>query len=314
MEISYSAPAKIILSGEHSVVYTKPAFVSAVNLRLKTTVKEGKSEVKDDNLHKAVLYCDKNVKNYLKSKKTKFQERDFIYYFSSEIPRGRGMGSSAAFCVALSASLLHFYTGHAFSKEDINTVAYKSEKFFHGMPSGVDVSASSFGGLIFYRKEFEFLKNISALNFKIPKNIQDNLIIIDTGKPKESTSEMVKIVGKNYNRNPQKMERVFGGIEKTTKKMVVSVIKEDPNLFSDCIEENQLLLDDLGIVSEKTRKLLNQLRSSGVGKVTGAGGLKSSSGLVLFLIKDKEDFQRHKRNLNLKIIKFLQDFEGVKQI
>src|SRR3989338_2438064 len=155
MKISYSAPGKIILSGEHSVVYGKPALVTAVNLRLTVTINEGKPQIKD-------------------------KKKSFNYYYKSDIPIGRGMGSSAAFCVATAAALLHFYTGREYDKQIINSLAYQGETYFHGMPSGVDVSASCFGGLIFYRKEFEFLKNISSLNFKIPKRIQDQLILIDS--------------------------------------------------------------------------------------------------------------------------------------
>ena len=53
------------------------------------------------------------------------------------------MGSSAAFCVASVAALLHFYTGKQYEKQVINSLAYQCEKYFHGMPSGVDVSARS---------------------------------------------------------------------------------------------------------------------------------------------------------------------------
>src|SRR5690606_33246391 len=121
---------------------------------------------------------------------------------------------------------------------------------------GVDVSASTFGGLIFYRKEFEFLKTVSALNFKIPKHFEDNLILIDTGKPVESTMEMVSLVGKRYNEDPRHMEQTFASIERVTKRMVVSVVKEDLGLFTECIRENETLLEDLGIVSQSTKELL----------------------------------------------------------
>lgn len=304
--VSYSAPGKIILSGEHWVVYGKPAFVTAVDLRLSVTIEEGKKGTK----HQAVDHIEELVLSYLK-KHQEIKKKLFSCTFSSDILIGRGMGSSAAFCVATVAALLHFYTGKQFDKQVVNSLAYQAEKYFHGMPSGVDVSASCFGGLIFYRKEFEFLKHISSLNFKIPRQFQDNLLLIDSGKPKESTAEMVKHVGKRYNDMPKEMEQTLVQIEKVTKRMVVSIVKEDLNMFSEAVKDNQTYLEDFGIVSDNTKKLMQRLSQFGVGKVTGAGGLHEGSGMILFLTDQKEKLISYLQEQNINFVSFKQDFEGV---
>ena len=311
MQITYSAPGKIILSGEHSVVYGKPAFVSAVNLRLTVNINEGKPQINDKKNHEDVMKIEKIEIKYL-HKQTKVKKKSFNYYYKSDIPVGRGMGSSAAFCVATVAALLHFYTGREYEKQIVNSLAYQGEKYFHGMPSGVDVSASCFGGLIFYRKEFEFLKNISSLNFKIPKKIQDQLILIDSGRPVESTAQMVKHVGKRYNDDPKFIETVLNTIEKLTKRMVVSIVKEDTDLFQETVKENQSELEKIGIVSKQTSVLLKKLQAYGVGKVTGAGGLAEGSGLILFFTKDKEGLGNYAIKNKLTLLPFEQDFEGVR--
>lgn len=311
MQITYSAPGKIILSGEHSVVYGKPAFVTAVNLRLSIIINEGKPQINDKKIHEAVMKIEDIVIKYLQ-KKTQVKKKTFSYEYKSEIPIGRGMGSSAAFSVATAAALLHFYSGHQNDRQTINMLAYQGEKYFHGMPSGVDVSASCFGGLIFYRKEFEFLKNISSLNFKIPKKIQDQLILIDSGQPVESTSQMVQHVGKRYNENPKIMETVFNTIEKLTKRMVVSIVKEDTDLFQETMKENQEELENIGIVSKSTKKILKDLEPYGVGKVTGAGGLMEGSGLILFFAKERDGLENYAKKNKLTLLPFEQDFEGVK--
>ena len=318
MKITYSAPGKIILSGEHSVVYGKPAFVTAVNLRLSVTIHECKPQIKDKpsdsegkKIHEAVMKIEDTVINYLQ-KQTKLKKKSFSYFYKSDIPIGSGMGSSAAFCVATVAALLHFYTGCEHDKQIINSLAYQGEKYFHGMPSGVDVSASCFGGLIFYRKEFEFLKNISSLNFKIPKKIQDQLILIDSGQPVESTEQMVKHVGKRYNENPKLIETVLNTMEKLTKRMVVSIVKEDMRLFQETVQENQKELENLGIVSKQTSELLKNLQAYGVGKVTGAGGITEGSGLIMFFAKNKEGLENYAIKNKLTLLPFEQDFAGVK--
>lgn len=309
MKISYSAPGKIILSGEHAVVYGKPAFVTAVDLRLTVTVEEGEKGTK----HQAVDHIEDLVINYL-NKSKKVSKKAFSFEVSSDIPIGRGMGSSAAFCVATVAALLHFYSERQADKQIINSLAYQSEKFFHGMPSGVDVSASCFGGLIFYRKEFEFLKNISSLNFKMPVSFQKNLLLIDSGKPSEPTSDMVKMVGKRYNKMPKEMEHTLVQIEKITKRMVVSIVKEDLNMFAEAIHDNENQLVDFGIVSKETQKLLSTLSEYGVGKVTGAGGYKAGSGMILFLAQDMEKTVKYLKSQNIEYVPFKQDFDGVKHI
>lgn len=312
MTISYSAPGKVILSGEHSVVYGKPAFVSAIDLRLTVQIKDGNNKKINAKLHESFSYIEDIVIKYL-SKKQSVKKRPLLYLYKSDIPVGRGMGSSAAFCVASSAALLHFYSEKEQDKQVINSIAYQAEKYFHGMPSGVDVSASCFGGLIFYRKEFEFLKHISSLNFKIPQIILDNLYIIDSGKPEESTAEMVKMVGKKYNENPKGMDTIFVNIEKVTKRMVVSVVKEDVRMFHDAILENQKLIEDLGIVSQRTKILIRSLSKFGIGKVTGAGGLKNGSGMILFSATN-EKIKDHLAKNKIKNLEFNQDFKGVERI
>ncbi len=305
--VSYSAPGKIILSGEHSVVYGKPAFVTAVDLRLTVTVEDGDKGTK----HQSVDHIEEVVLSYLRKHIT-VSKKTFSCEYTSDIPIGRGMGSSAAFCVATVAALLHFYTGKQYDKQVINSLAYQSEKYFHGMPSGVDVSASCFGGLIFYRKEFEFLKHISSLNFKIPKKIQDNLYLIDSGKPSESTAEMVKLVGKRYNESPKDMEQTLVQIEKVTKRMVISIVKEDSTMFKEALQENEKLVEDLGIVSAQTRKLIESLSPIGIGKVTGAGGIAEGSGMILFYSEDRDTFKKVLHEKTIPYVPFHQDFDGVK--
>jgi mevalonate kinase len=123
---------------------------------------------------------------------------------------------------------------------------------------------------------------------------------------------MVQLVGKRYNAMPVEMEQTLIGIEKVTKKMVVSLVKEDLQMFAECIEENQKLLVEFGIVSDSAQKLVTAVTPAGVGKVTGAGGAESGSGLLLFLIRDTEIFESLKAKHHLKTIPFKQNFEGVK--
>ncbi len=311
--ISFSAPAKVIFSGEHAVVYGKPALVCAINRRLTFTVYKKVKENKKNKKNKMVMMVSDKVKEYLLNEKIKFTDKDFDFKIDSQIPPGRGLGSSAAFSIASVASFLKFYSEKEFSKETINNLAYKIEKYFHKNPSGVDNTASCFGGLIYFRKEFDFLKNISILNFKISKKIEENLVLIDSGKPLETTAEMVDSVGRLYNKKPSFVEKILNDIEKITKRMMVAIIKENANLFQQCLFDNQILLESLGVVSFKTKRLLKDLNQFGVGKITGAGGSADGSGFILFFAQEKEKLKKFLKEKKLNFYDFQLDYQGLKE-
>ncbi len=310
--ITYSAPAKVILSGEHAVVYGKPAIVASLDLRLKFTITSVVRSYNRRNDPNIQLLTD-IVKGYLKKNKIKYIDNDFSVKIKSNIPIKKRLGSSAAFCVAGVASLLDFYTDREWDKETINNLSYLMEKHFHTNASGVDTSIASFGGLVYYRKEFEFLKTISVLDFKIPPNIDESLYLIDSGNPQESTGQMVEAVGKLYNKKPQFVDSILNDIEKTTKRMVISLIKKDVEFFVKCIIDNQIFLDMLGVVSEKARIILKKLEPYGIGKVTGGGGKKKGSGYIMFFATDKTGLEKFCKNNKINFYKFEQSYTGVKK-
>lgn len=297
MKISYSASAKVILSGEHAVVYGKPALVSAINLRLKFYLWEESIKINDKN----ILFISDKVKGYLRNIKINFVDRLFNFKIESKIPIGRGLGSSAALSVASVASFLEFYTGRQFDKKIINELAFAIEKHFHSNPSGADNTASCFGGLILYQKQ----KSLKNLDYKIPKNIEEKLFLIDSGKPEETTGEMVDFVKTKIN------EDILNVIEKITSKLVISIKKNDEPIFKKCLVDNEKQLEKLGVVSDKTRKLLATLSKFGVGKVTGAGGIKEGSGFILFYADKIKELTTFLQVRKISYYKFIPDITGL---
>ncbi len=306
--IRYSAPGKVILSGEHAVVYGKPALVCAIDKRLSVTFNSAKKTEYTDTIFPIL---EKSVSDFLIAKKITFNKREYTYSVESSIPIGRGLGSSAAYCACISAGLLELFTGREWEKEEINICAYQMEKYFHKNSSGVDTSTSIMGGLIYYRKEFEFLKTISSLAIKIPKRFIDSLVLIDTGKPNETTGEMVQAVGALYNKESDNMEMLLSEMEKTTKRIIVSLMKEDTLFFKENIQKNEDLLERIGVVSDKTKKTLMQLSRVGVGKVTGGGGKKESSGYIIFFIDDRNGFKEYIIKKAIPFMPFVPSYTGL---
>lgn len=236
-----SAPAKIILSGEHAVVYGYPAIATAINRRLSAS-QSGKIE--------------------------------------SNIPIGAGMGSSAAFAVAFSALKVG-----SLDLEKINNFAYKLEKGLHGNPSGVDNTIVTYGGYLWYRKESENFKTFKQIEpeVKLPK-----LFLLNSGKPEESTKEMVTYVGGLSKNHRIRVEGIFKEIEITTKGFLRLLLGESNDL-KELIRDNEKLLEDLGVVSEKTKRMVRIIeKAGGSAKISGAGGKKEGSGMLIVYHKDIE--------------------------
>ncbi|PJE63036.1 hypothetical protein COU88_01715 [Candidatus Roizmanbacteria bacterium CG10_big_fil_rev_8_21_14_0_10_39_6] len=301
MKISYSALAKVILSGEHAVVYGKPALVSAINLRLKFSLTILGRSSQDCKINREIFFISGKVKEYLINQKINFIDKPFNFEIESEIPIGRGLGSSAALSVASTSAFLEFYSGRQFEKNIINNIAFEVEKHFHQNPSGVDNTATCFGGLILYQKNAK----INNLNFKIPKNIEEKLFLIDSGKPKETTGEMVEYVSK------KSVTYIINKIEVETKNIEVAIKKENINLFKNSFINNEILLEELGVVSEITKTLLKDLSQFGVGKVTGAGGRKEGSGFLLFYADDIEKLIEYLNINKIVFYKFVPDSLGL---
>lgn len=302
--IKVSAPGKIILSGEHAVVYGFPAILAAVNRRLSIEIGKNNNHVvfpsEGEDLLKFSLAKIKEIA------KIEFSNtlRATIY---SEIPIGCGMGSSAAFAVALTTAVLR-YCEVPWDLEKINKIAYEIEKKQHGNPSGGDNTVSTYGGFLLYRKETEICKVFSPLKIAI----FPSFFLINTGKPVETTGEMVSKVKEFCLRFPAKGERIFRDIEQTTRGFLKFLSGEKSSL-EELIRTNERLLEELGVVSRNTRNLIRKVEKiGGSAKISGAGGLRENSGVVLAYHQDPEALLKFAGEENLDIFEVKLGERGVR--
>lgn len=302
-KITVSAPGKIILSGEHAVVYGKPAILAAINRRLFFSVRQSsKNEIIASESPKLAEFArDFVLKTFGKAKeKLKIE-------ISSEIPIGCGMGSSAALAVATTAGLFK-YLNKPFNKEKINEIAYEIEKKQHGNPSGGDNTISTYGGFLWFRKETEFLKLFKQLQFDLTK-----FVLINTGRPKETTGEMVLGVRKLYDKNRLKTEKILNEIERTTKQLLVAFNQMDEKLIRITIRENERLLENLGVVSNFAQKIIRGIEKlGGAAKICGAGGKKKGSGIILAFHPQKDVLFELAKKKNLPAFEVKLGEEGVR--
>ena len=288
MKIKISVPGKIIITGEHAVVYGKPALAAAIDNRLTVTLttypklREAGSRYAMSK-GKLVKKAVEIMKNYLG---TRFLT-NFNLQILSDIPSGAGMGSSAALGVGIVTAFLCAATGNSqLDHRLINELAYKVDKFQHGNPSGVDTSTVTFGGFVWYRKEFEFLKSLFKFQFKVANSLQ-HFYLINTGKPQESTKEMI------VKFKPNSLDE----FEQVTKQITQAIHDEDEQSLMKGIKENERLLEKAGMVSKSTASIIRAIEASGgVAKISGAGGFKDKSGMILV-------YHRKPEKIKLKTIK-----------
>ncbi len=281
--ITISVPAKVHLLGEHSVVYGKPALLSAINLRVLVTIS---SEIKqrknatEDPYDENAFALQKIIETVIKKK---FKIKTIPPYrikVTSEIPIGYGLGSSAAISAGYSAALLSFLKIE-WDYTLVNEIAYEGEKLFHGNPSGGDVAAVINGGFIWFRKELESLKIIHPIPHKIHKSI-GQFFLIDSGKPVENTKEMVRLVKQKLAAESSKLKAIFDDQEKLTKELLVSLLDGNQADLINTIKKGEKNLETLGVVGSKVKSMIRDVESiGGACKILGGGGVTDGSGMLL---------------------------------
>ncbi len=269
-KVIVSAPGKLHLAGEHAVVYGKPALVVATSLRVYAELTPG-ARVKDDPYVEAIIEAFEH--------KHRVTVENVAIRVSSGVPVGAGMGSSAALAVALIGALSVWH-GFPWQPQVIADLSYLAEKSKHGNPSGSDPAVATHGGFLWYRKEMEFLKTLWLLPMKYPKSFP-RLTLVNTGRS-EDTGALVSHVARVRVRDEERFRLLLDDVESATRSVAAAIHDENEKAFRSAIRESERLLETMEIVSYAGRSFIRQVEALGdVAKISGAGGRKTGSGVVL---------------------------------
>lgn len=212
---------------------------------------------------------------------------------TSELPLGAGLGSSAAFCVALSAALLSFsdsvsldmsqqgWTAFGESElELLNKWAFEGEKIIHGKPSGLDNTVSTYGNMIKFRSG-----NLTLIKSNMPLKM-----LITNTKVGRNTKALVAGVSERTIRHPDAMSLVFNAVDSISNELSTIIqspapdelsITEKEEKIAELMEMNQGLLQCMGVSHASIETVLRTtLKYKLASKLTGAGG----GGCVLTLL------------------------------
>ena len=210
---------------------------------------------------------------------------NILIHLDSEIPLGGGLGSSSAFCVALTGALYHSRNNKV-NKNLICSESINAEKIINRNTSGADCNICTFGGL----GQFDKLNGFKSISLDF-SNYQ--FLIIDSGVAHDTFS-MVEKVSKIKNNNPTDFSNLciqYGGIYD----QVLSYLEDkDITHIGELLNRNHDLLAKLSLSNPIVDKIINICNAEGsLGtKITGAGG----GGSVLSLIH-KEDHSVSKKIL-----------------
>lgn len=269
-----SAPGKIILFGEHAVVYGRPALavpVAQVHADVEIRVSDSTGIlIRAPGIH---LHADLNslssdhpiasvVHNFLFiSRVSPFPNLNIS--ITSTIPVASGLGSGAAVTVAL-VRALSAHLDYPMTDEEVNAFAYDIEKLHHGTPSGIDNTVITYAKPVFFIKT----QPIEVFNVLEPFTI----VIGDTGIP-APTKESVADVRKLWEADQARWESVFDEVGEIAKQAKERIETGDWRLLGELMNQNHALLQEMTVSSPELDTLVEAARKAGaVGAKLSGGG------------------------------------------
>lgn len=329
------APGKLILSGEHAIVYGRPALAMAVNryAEAQTTAQRApfiSFDFGDLAYQQALRFATLDrLKERIKQKyrlflRGEFKIRDVVQkpvelaqfalslFFEilnvrpkhglkikvqSDIPMGCGMGSSAAIILSIIHAIAH-HLELDLSPELFYRLGLEAENMQHGRSSGLDLKISQRGGCLLVKDGQVFPRSVP----QIP------LYLINTGTPASTTGECVAAAERFF--DDQHLADDFAAV---TDAMDQAIQANNDKAFHDAIQQNHRLLVSIGVVPEKVQQFIAEINnSSGAAKICGAGSIVGdNAGVVMAAIDDVAILTEHCARYRYSLLPVTAEARGV---
>jgi hydroxymethylglutaryl-CoA reductase len=278
------ACGKVILLGEHAVVYGRHAIAAPIPLAIEARVRDAAEGIR-------VLVPRWGVEQRLKPmeehpqgvagilamliRKLALETRGMDIEVFPHVPKAMGLGGSAALAVAIVRALdVHFRLG--LDDARVNELAYECEEAAHGTPSGVDNTVATYGRAVQYHRDesgphFEWLSVGKPLSFVIGVSGRESL-----------TADHVAKVRAAWQRQPGRYDRIFDDIDSLALAGVRAIERGDRAELGDLMNVNHGLLNALQLSTPELEELVHIARRAGAlgAKLTGGGGGGSMVALV----------------------------------
>ena len=286
------APGKIILFGEHFVVYDNRAILGAIN-KYATVASE---KTNTDNILISSSLGQISIQKDEDENKIEKKFRPFFHIakeiiiknnfnkgisikIESEIPIGAGLGSSSACCVAAAASISNLFNNT--DKKEILELAIQAEKTIFPNSSGADCTVSVYGGIIEYQRERGFSKINTENEF--------NFLIIDSEQV-HATDKVVGQVKKFKEENKNVFSELCSEEERLITKALDSMKNNDLETIGKCMAQNQIYLEQIGVSNDILLSITKEIEKITFGaKITGAG----DGGCIIALTQKDDDLSKY---------------------
>jgi len=278
-----SAPAKIILFGEHFVVHGTKAILAAIDKRV--TVTSSFTEDKTIKVNSELGTLEIPISSSYEEAKSEF--RPFVYLankmiasnqnvngleitIDSDIPVGVGLGSSSACCVAASGSIFGLFK--EWWSDEILKISIEAEKTIFPDTSGADCTVCTYGGMI----EYPSVE-------KIGNTFDLNLLIANSMIP-HNTKNSVEKVNKFKKNDEERFSQLCDLETKLIDEVIVAMKNNDVTTLGLKMLENQKYLEEIQVSNDTLRDMISSLSEISLGsKITGAG----DGGCIIALVKDE---------------------------
>ncbi len=273
LERTGSAPGKIILFGEHAVVYARPAIaVPVAHVRAHATLTaraDGRAVIDAADLRRTYDLREARADDpmatliRLACARLGVPPQGFTARIHSTIPIASGLGSGAAVSVALARGLAAFFE-HALSAADISALAYEIEKLHHGTPSGIDNTVIAFEQPVY------FVRGKPIESFRVARAFA--IAIADTGVA-APTKIAVGDVRRAWEQDRARHEALFDEIGGIAQRARQAIETGAPVLLGALMNANQAVLRALGVSSPEIETLVAAALGAGArgAKLSGGG-------------------------------------------
>src|SRR3989344_3975495 len=263
-KVTVSAPGKLMLLGEHAVVYNHPCLVTAVDQRMRATVevndkpileisapdvqisnyKKPMDQIGQGDIPKGAKFVEVAVSNLLSRFRNKFgmtEKKGLKITTTLEFSSQFGFGSSSASTVCTIKAISELLSLKLSEKEIFN-ISYKTVLDIQGKGSGFDVAAAVYGGILYYVTGGKVIE---------PLKIDSLPLIVGYSGVKADTVTLINKVKESFASKQDRLNEMYDSIEILVNKAKEALVKNRLENFGALMNENQKYLLELGVSIKK---------------------------------------------------------------